>query len=73
MIEEIRESGVAADVAEVPEFAANVLVAERTHPKLALAFAHLNRRLVHVNGEHAVHEHQQTNNRRRQQPPSVKS
>lgn len=73
MIEEIRESGVAADVAQVPEIAADVLVAKWAHEELSLAVAHLDRRLIHVDGEDAVHEHQQTDDRRWQQPSRVKS
>ena len=73
VIKEVGESGVAADVAQVPIIAADFLVAEGAHAELALALAHLHRRLVHVDGEDAVHEHQQTHDCSWQQPSSVKS
>lgn len=73
MVEEVGDAGVDADVAQIPEVTAQLLVAQGTHEVLALALAHLVSRSVVVDGEHAVQKHQQTHDGSRQEPTRVQA
>lgn len=73
MVEQIRDLGVGAHVAEVPVAAAEALLAQRAHGVAAGRVAHLGGDRVVVHRDEPVQEDEHAHDRRRDEPAGVEA